>query len=266
MNMNRAAFVLMIAAALAVAQDPGRLTVPFSNPSGPKTVRIDTFNGNVTVRGYAGNEVIVETKQGRAPRRRPPRDLEGLKRIDVSGSDILIEERENVVTITSPAHRGGDDIVVQVPATTALRVKSMNGDITVEGVHGSLELNTTSGEVKATGVEGSVIAHSLNGEITVVLDKYDGKPMSFSTLNGEIDVTLPADTRARLKMKADHGEVYSDFDMTLEPTTRKLDQGDAKTGRRRVSIERVVYANINGGGPEIAFTTLNGEIKIRRKK
>ena len=37
-------------------------------------------------------------------------------------------------------------------------------------------------------------------------------------------------------------------------------------GRYRVTIDRVMYGSINGGGPEYSFTTLNGKILLRQKK
>ena len=69
--MKIATLILFVATGLAVAQDSDRITVPFSNPSGAKTVRIDAMQGDITIRGHAGNEVIVEpgSKSSR-PRRR----------------------------------------------------------------------------------------------------------------------------------------------------------------------------------------------------
>ncbi len=37
------------------------------------------------------------------------------------------------------------------------------------------------------------------------------KAMAFTSLNGVIDVTLPASTRANLKLRSDMGDVYTDF-------------------------------------------------------
>ena len=38
-------------------------------------------------------------------------------------------------------------------------------------------------------------------------------------MNGEIDVTLPADIKANLKMKIDHGDIYTDFDVKVTNDT-----------------------------------------------
>jgi hypothetical protein len=65
--------------------------------------------------------------------------------------------------------------------------------------------------------------------------------MSFSSLNGKIDVTLPAGVKARLRLKASNGAIYSDFDVKMEPD-----------GTR----------SINGGGPEYLFQTTSGTILI----
>jgi DUF4097 and DUF4098 domain-containing protein YvlB len=140
----------------------------------------------------------------------------------------------------------------------------MTGEITVDGVRGEIEANSMNGEVTITNVEGAVIAHSLNGDVKVTLTRVEAKPMSFSTMNGDIDVRLPSDTKARLKMRADHGEVYSDFDLKLEPGTAP--QTTREGDRYKVRFDRTAYATLNGGGPEISFRTVNGQIRIRQNK
>jgi hypothetical protein len=93
------------------------------------------------------------------------------------------------------------------------------------------------------------------------------KPMSFTTLNGKIDVTLPADTKARLRLKSERGEIFSDFDVKLEPDNAKpvIEDGRGTNGKYRIRIDRSVYGSINGGGPEYRFESMNGGITIRKK-
>ncbi len=123
--------------------------------------------------------------------------------------------------------------------------------------------------MKLLNVSGAVVAHSLNRDVTVTLDRAAaGKSMSFSTLNGDVDVTLPADVKARVKMKSDNGEIYSDFDVKLEnnPANPNVSDTHSKDGRFRLQFDRVTYGSINGGGPEMQFTTFNGKIYLRKKK
>ena len=157
------------------------------------------------------------------------------------------------------------NVNIQVPAQTSLRLKTMSGgSILVEGISGEIEAENMNGAVTITSASGSVVAHSMNGAIKVSLDHVTpGKAMSFSTMNGTIDVTLPADVKANLKMKTDHGEIYSDFDVKVDgphpPTVTN------RNGRRRVRFDQTTYGAINGGGPEMNFLTYNGDILIHKK-
>lgn len=157
-----------------------------------------------------------------------------------------------------------------MPAETSVKVRCTNGgDIVVEGVHGEMDVNNLNGRIFLNGVSGSVIAHSLNGEIKATVDRVDqGKPISFSTLNGDVDVTLPGDLRATFKMKTDNGEIYSDFDIKLDLSRNKptIDPNESRNGRFHTKADRALYGSINGGGPEATFTTFNGRLSVRKKK
>ena len=257
-------FAIMVAgAALVCAQEPGpsdRWAVPFSNPSGTKTLSVDVANArSITVRTHAGNDVIVEA-QGHGARRRP-REVEGLKRIDI-GTGLDVDERDNVVTIKASMMNPLGSIAVQVPQNTNVKVKTMNAAVTVEGARGEVEASAMNGSLEFTRIDGSVVAHTMNGKITAVFANLQDKPMSFSTMNGAIDVTLPPAAKARLKLKTHEGDVYTDFDVKLEGSSAET----TSEGGRRVRRDYPVVGTINGGGPDIAFTTMNGQIRIRKAK
>lgn len=261
-------FVLIFAATTAalIAQDGEQVSVPLSDPSRPATVRIESMQGDITIHGHDAKDVVVSSKSGgKAARRgrRGPSEVEGLKRIDLSGGSFTAEERDNVVTIGTGMQ--GSDVEVSVPRAALLKLKTMSGDIVVDGIRGEIEANSMNGEVTITAAEGTVVAHSLNGDVKVALTRVESKPMSFSTMNGDIDISLPADTKARLKLRNDHGEVYSDFDMKVT-STPQIEQGSRDNGKYKVKFERSMTADINGGGPEISFRSVNGRIKIRKNK
>src|SRR5207245_2364707 len=118
----------------------------------------------------------------------------------------------------------------------------------------------TNGPVTLTNVSGAVVAHTLNGTVTVGLDRpAPNKPMSFTSLNGRVDVTLPGDTKARLRLKTNNGAVYSDFDVKLEADSGNpvIENSRNKGGPYRIRMERGAYGSINGGGPEYLFQTMN---------
>jgi DUF4097 and DUF4098 domain-containing protein YvlB len=227
--------------------------------------------GCFTVEGYEGKDVLIEP-QGRSGERQThpvPRNAEGLKRIEPAGMGISVEEENNTIKIHSSTGRS-HDLALRVPFGTSLKLECMNGgDISVSRVSGDIELQNLNGAVSATGVSGSVIAHSLNGRVLVTIDKVDAdKPMSFSSLNGDVDVTLPGDTKGTVRMKTDHGEIYSDFDikLTANAVTPVVEDGRSKGGKYRVRIDGTTVGALNGGGPDLTFKTFNGNIYIRKKK
>lgn len=256
-----AAFILV--AGYAAAQD--RITVPLTDPSKPATIRANLLTGSINVRGHQGREVIVEARGAPERRRREPDEASGMRRIDMAGTGLDIEENDNIVRIKS-SHHSGVKLDIQVPFNTSLNLRTTNdGGIVVENVNGEIDVNSLNGSVTMNNVSGSVLAHCLNGPVRVTFDKITGgKPMSFSSLNGNIDVTFPADVKANVKLKTDNGDIYSDFDITTLPTPTPATEKSG--GRFRVRFDRGFYGSINGGGPEMQFTTLNGRIFLRRKK
>ena len=88
-----------------------------------------------------------------------------------------------------------------------------------------------------------------------------------ATQETKIDVTLPAGTKAKVKMKSDNGDIFTDFDIKIEPTSQQpVAEGGEGKGKYRLRFDRALMRSINGGGPEMQFTTLNGNIYIRQKK
>ncbi|MBV8820172.1 MAG: hypothetical protein JO022_17560 [Acidobacteriaceae bacterium] len=266
--------ILLIAATAAslVAQDASnRVTVPFSDPNRPRTVRAHMINGCVTVEGYDGKDVIIEPRAGGDSEERPrhtPRGAEGLKRIEPQGLGLNVEEENNVITIHGSPSRS-NNLLVRVPVNTSVKLECMNGGaITVNRVTGDLELQNLNGAVEANNVSGTVIAHSLNGEVHISMDRVTpDKPMSFSSMNGNIDVSLPAGTRGNIHMKSDNGDVYSDFDVKLGGASSPVvEDGRSKGGKYKIKIDRTTNGTINGGGPDLTFKTFNGNIYIRQKK
>jgi len=262
----------VLAALAAYPQDTQKMTVPFRNPSQPRKLVVDVMLGSVTVRGYEGQEVTVEATGGRNASRGPRRQVEvpaGMHRIGGSSSGLDVTEDNNTVKVSSGVFGGHTDVVIQVPTQTSVSVKTMTGSaITIENVSGEIEANNMNGQVNITNVSGSVVAHSMNGKVVVSLNTVlPDKAMSFSTMNGDVDVTLPASTKANVKLKTDHGEMFTDFDVKLDSSAQppQVEDNRKKGGRYRVRFDRGTTGTINGGGPEMQFTSFNGNILIHKK-
>ncbi len=265
---------VLLAGMLAYGQETSanRVTVALSDPTRPVKLRVSVLNGSIEVRGYDGKAVTVETRgqgaEGRRHGRTPPKEAEGLHRIENASSGLTIEEENNTVSISGGVTRSAD-VLVNVPYGTSVSLRSTNGrEIVADRIAGEIDINSTNSNVTIEDASGPVVAHTLNGRLKVTFDKVPpGKDMSFSTFNGDIDVTLPADTKANLKMKTDNGDIYTDFDVKLDSSAAKptIEDNRKAGGKYRVRLDKGTYGSINGGGPLFQFTTFNGRIMIRKK-
>jgi len=214
---------LLLSSAAVSAQDANRVSVPFSDPSRPGTVKVNQFQGSIRVTATTGREVIVTTddtittaRQGREVTVPEKPEVAGLRRL-TQRSGLRIEEDNNVISIGSGRFMNGEDVRIQVPARTNLNLTAFNDEITVEGIEGVIEVNSMNGEITLTNVAGSVVAHATNGDVRVTLRQVTAdKPMSFTSLNGNVDVTLPPALKANMKLRSDRGEVYTDFDVQIQ--------------------------------------------------
>jgi hypothetical protein len=261
--------IVLACAASLTAQE--KITVPLSNASQPVTVKVHLMHGGITVTPGPAGQVIVEPAKiaGRSEERNPGDVPPGMKRIDMGRGGLDVTEDHNVVTVSAGPQDRGSNLMLQVPANASLQLRTMSGgNIEVTGISGEIDADDMNGSITLRNVSGAVLAHSLNGAVTATLDRVTpDKPMSFTSMNGKIDVTLPGDTKARLRLKTDHGSVYSDFDMKMEPDASKpvVEDSRGQGGKYRIRMDRGVYGSINGGGPEFRFETMNGNILIHKK-
>lgn len=259
--------ILMLAATNLRAQD--RLSIPFSSTTQPRKLVVDSMLGSVTVRGYEGQEVVIETSGGSDSRNKKPGKTPpaGMHRIGPTGGDIQASESNNVVRVNGGIFSKGMNLTIQVPTQTAVNVKTMSGrEILIENIAGEIEANNMNGKVDIINVSGSVVAHSMNGKVTAVINNVmPDKAMSFSTFNGDIDVTLPAAIKANVKLKTDRGDMFTDFEIQLNTQSNPPIVETGKNRSVRVRTDRTTTGSINGGGPEIQFTSFNGDILIHKK-
>ena len=266
MHTGKLAILSLSAVLSCFAQD--KINVPLSNASQPVTIKATLMSGNITVTAVNGPEVVVTATDIRGNRKKANEEIPPGMKLIGGRQPLDIQEDHNVITIQSGSPFGGGDLTIQTPVNTSLQIKTMNGrSVTITGVNGDQEIETTNGTIQMTNISGSVVAHAVNGGVNVNLDRVSSKPMSFTSLNGKVDVTLPADTKARLRLKSDNGSIYSDFDVKMEPDASKPVIEDSRNigGRYRIRVDRAVTGTINGGGPEYTFQTMNGNILIHKK-
>jgi len=138
---------------------------------------------------------------------------------------------------------------VWAPASTSLRMSTVNGGLTTEGMTGDIEAETTNGAINLTGVRGAVSARTTNGgiDIAVAGGNLGGIGIAAKTTNGGIRLMIPEGLNAGLGARVVNGGIDIGFPVQV-------------TGR----IGKNLQTSLGSGGPPIDLETVNGGITIRR--
>ena len=267
-----AALLCALIATSAVAQQPvqpapDRITVPLSDPERPGTLKVNLLDGALTIKGSNRRDVLFVANSQEARdvlrRRQQAEPPAGMRRLTQPGG-FGVEERENEMSVSSAFNRE-IRLAVEVPMRTKLKVSIVNGGITVDSVDSEIEINTVDGAIMLTNVGGSVVAHAVDGNITATVARVAPQaPMAFTSLNGDIDVTLPAAVKANLRLRSDQGDVFTDFDVQVIASA-SANQTQRNGRGVRIDVNRSIYGTVNGGGPDFELRTFDGNIYVRKR-
>jgi hypothetical protein len=175
--------------------------------------------------------------------------------IDVAGTraGMDIQSVHGSITVV-----GGADVVAVESVQGMVKVTGARGRVNAASVNQGIELTDIRGDVQAEAVNGPirmrgidagrVSAETVNGSVT-----YEGAIRSdgwyrFSTHNGGIDLTIPANAGATFTASTFNGTLHTAFPVTLH---------EAKEGKE-------FTFTLGSGGARIELESFNGTMSIRR--
>ena len=267
-------FVVVLSAASAVAArqqpDADRVTVPLSDASRPALIEVSLTHGSIMVRGTNRKDIVVTARpEVDRPRRRSDPDAAGLRRIPQTAG-YRISEEANRVKVSADNPSRAVTFEIEAPVRSNLKLSTVNGgEILVENIDGDIDVSNVNGGIALNNVAGAVDAGTTNGSVRASLTRVaSARAMSFTSLNGAVDVTLPPATKANLRLRSDHGDVYSDFDVQLAAAsaTPTVQETRSSNGRYRINRNRAIIGAINGGGPEFELRTFHSNVYVRKGK
>jgi hypothetical protein len=231
---------LLLAAALALAgahalrADEATTQIAFSDPAKPGTLKIRVMHGDVTVRGADVKEIAVKSEssaQSPTPRK------DGM-RVLSSSSGYALSEKGNVATLEYNADGwagGSANFDITVPRSTSVVVSnSLHGDFECTDVSGDVDVKTMGGDVTLDGISGGALVETMSGEIKVhVKSLAEAKPLSFTSMHGEITIHLPADAKANVRFRTHRGVILTNFDDKALVTKTEISHGKEKEPRHR---------------------------------
>ena len=246
---------LYLTTALAITLLPAQLApaatgqVSESYPLSPDgRVRIENVNGRIEIRAWNGAGVKLEAiKKGRTQE-----IVDGIKIQTESTPDELAIRTELARVKRGWFRRttteGQVSYTLHVPAGARIeKAASVNGDIVIQGIQGEVRASTVNGSIRGRNLAGTTDVNTVNGGINLdQLALSADDHLKARTVNGSIEVRLPADTSGSLSASTLNGSIRSD--LTLSKVTRQ----------KRNKLE----ALIGEGGSEILLSTVNGAIRI----
>ncbi len=222
---------------------------------GIEWVKIES-KADVTIKTHSSNQLLIKANK----RYDAPERAKGLKLVGSGGTDntdvgfYVIKEGNNLIVQNL---RKSESAEIYLPATQNISVKSnWQGDIKISGFRGEIEASARlNGSVRVEDVSGPLTANSLNGSVDVEFSSVNqDSPITLFSTNGELDISLPANTPANLSLSTINGEIYTNFEINVPE----------KDGMRAV-VSRKVRGSVNNGGVKIQLNTTNGNIYLRKK-
>lgn len=223
-----------------------------------RTITVRGVNGNIHAEPSSGDQVeVVANKQGH--------------RSNPDGVEIKVVEHEGGVTICAvypspegtPAndcrpgkdwssHVSNNDVevdfTVRVPQGVRFSGHTINGEIETGLIGGDVEASSVNGSIRIA-TTGHAEATTVNGSINASLGKADWtESVEFKTVNGEIVLSLPADTSTDIHAETLNGDISTDFPLTVQ----------GRISRRKLN------GTIGSGGRALNLATINGGIRLRR--
>lgn len=258
---------ILISAFTIPALAQNNIEVPLTNPDQPGKLIISAmFSDEIEIRTHNQNNVIVNYDGDNVREEEEDAMKNGMRRISGGGLGLEVTEENNEVRITTgPMPTGDFEMVVLVPRNFSLKLNTVQGDVSVSGLSGEMEISAVNGDIELSDISGTVLVNSVNGDMNIDFNRIpQNSPMSFTGVNGDIEVAFPSDAKFTAKMKTEWGDVYTNFDMDIEREGTS-NQSDSEDGTFKVAVNRWIFGKVNGGGPEFLFKTLHGDISIRKK-
>jgi hypothetical protein len=217
MKSTRLHTILLMGAALLAApcarSETATSKVAFSDPSKPGTLRIRVWHGEIAVHGADVKEITVNSDS--VPEVPTPRK-DGL-RVLSSSAGFAVSEKDNVATLDygPDGWTGGSaDFDITVPRSTSVVVQNTaHGGLVCTGISGDIDVRSMSGDVSLRNISGGALVETMRGDIDVsVAALAPTKPLSFTTLRGEITIHVPAEAKANVRFRTHRGVILTNFD------------------------------------------------------
>lgn len=259
-------------------------------PAGVPEIFVRNVDGRTQLTAHAGNEVIVRAiKEVRRADSQAEAERVAQKvsvRIEQVGNRIEVETKYPKNFSWGRGPQVYVHIEISAPERSNADVKSVDGNLTVNGIEGRLQLKTVDGDLAVTDCSGEIHAGSVDGnaELRGVAGKVEARTVdgdldvegilsgvrakstdgnitirvhsdsvmdgdwSLATTDGSIRVEIPEGFGANLDVRVSDGNIESDHPLTVEG---------------KISDQRLQGA-LYGGGHQLSIRTSDGSVELKK--
>lgn len=131
-------------------------------------------------------------------------------------------------------------------------------DLNFSNLEGEIEIFATNANIALDNITGPAVVYLNSGNIIANFSQLNQKfPVLFTTMNGEIDLSLPSNTKANLNItNLTNSQTYTNF---------AFDFDDDNNSYWEEFLGKKIKCQINGGGVEMELRATNGDVFIRKK-
>lgn len=255
-------FLTLAAIALVATVNAQRYEMTPSGNISELTIYIGNLYADLEITGTNSEMIRITASEYEGL----PEKARGLKPLSATGPDnteigLHVKQDGSEVTIAGASRKSDDgEYRIELPAKVKLVIEYDSfqaGDIRVKDMSGEVEATSKVGDMEFQDIQGPLVASSLSSDISVVFSSVSqSSPTDVVSTSGDVDVTLPADTKGDFQMKTVSGEVYTDLDFEFGEDEKKPNFWGGG-----MSAE----ATLNGGGVRINLKSISGDIFIRKQ-
>jgi hypothetical protein len=158
------------------------------------------------------------------------------------------------------------DFEVEVPRDAVVELRTvLDGAIRARGLGAAYEVRNVNGPVTLEEIAGAGHASTVNGELHVAFRRNPTADCEFQNVNGVVDVTFAPGLAADVRYRTLNGAAWSDFSFAVAPVAPRMSEQHEKGRFVLRSSEWQEGIRIGGGGPQLSFATINGNIYLRQR-
>ena len=231
--------------------------------AGSQNIEIDSGFGSITVEQMSGRHITVVSSSGNIDltnvratgELKTNTDFGDTSYVNGSSALLSIETKSGKVSLTKITVRGeikilndfGEIELVQAMAGS-YNLHTNSGSIDIDGAQNQLKADTDFGSISIKNTEAVTLdAHTQSGTISFNGSLGEG-PHTVISEFGQIDLSLPPDSKLDVILETDFGSVSSEIPITVIL--------DGKLDRKRQE------GTMNGGGDLLTVQTKSGDINI----